>query len=152
MQERLANPADPATFLVCKLNHGERKTNAAIYALHRDLLKLRRDDSVFRAQRADLLEGATLGPDCFVIRWFGQGHDDRLLIVNFGRDLVLDPMPRPLLAPPKNSLWLLLWSSNDVAYGGTGTPRLAVNAVWRLPVEAAVVLLPTPRSKMVHAY
>ena len=41
----LANPASETTFTKCKLDFSERERNATHYALHRDLLKLRREDS-----------------------------------------------------------------------------------------------------------
>ena len=45
------------------------------------------------------------------LRYFGRAQDDRLLIVNFGSDLQLDPAPEPLLAPPDKREWqLLFWS------------------------------------------
>src|SRR5207244_3793539 len=40
----MGTPHDRTTFEKCKLNHEERRTNAHISALHRDLLKLRRED------------------------------------------------------------------------------------------------------------
>ena len=40
----LADPADPQTFERCKLDFSERQSHAAVYALHRDLLRLRRED------------------------------------------------------------------------------------------------------------
>ena len=38
-----------------------------------------------------------------MLRFFGDGGDDRLLLVNLGRDLHLDPAPEPLLAPPEGT-------------------------------------------------
>ena len=70
-----------------------------------------------------------LGPEAFVLRFFGEPSTegdagDRLLIVNLGVDLALDPAPEPLLAPPADTLWRVLWSSDDVAYGGgRASPR-----------------------------
>ena len=56
-------PADPATFERCKLDHSERETHREIYALHRDLLKLRRERAgVSRATAARRgRRGALLG-------------------------------------------------------------------------------------------
>jgi hypothetical protein len=42
---------------------------------------------------------AVLGDEAFVLRFFGRDGDDRLLLVNLGRDLRLDPVPELLLAP-----------------------------------------------------
>ena len=46
--DELPDPADEATFRRCKLRHAERQANTAAVALHRDLLRLRREDPVFR--------------------------------------------------------------------------------------------------------
>jgi maltooligosyltrehalose trehalohydrolase len=138
----LPDPSDPGTFARCKLDFRERERNAEIYALHRDLLKLRREDPVFRAQKRRGVDGAVLGPDAFVLRYFGDGGADRLLAVNFGRDLHLDPAPEPLLAPPEDKQWALAWSSEDGRYGGCGTPALDTEDNWHIPGETAVVLIP----------
>jgi len=145
MQRRLIRPEDPRTFERCKLDWSEQESHGEAYALHADLLKLRREDAVFGSQRADRLDGGRLGEDCFVIRYFGAAGDDRLLVVNFGRDLHRDPAPQPLLAPPEGARWKTLWSSEDPAYGGTGTPPLESEENWRVPGEAAVVLAPEPQ-------
>jgi maltooligosyltrehalose trehalohydrolase len=83
-----------------------------------------------------------LGPEAFVLRYFGRSKGDRLLVVNFGPDLHLDPAPEPLLAPPAGALWQTRWSSEDLAYGGSGTPPLDTEENWRIPGRAAVVLVP----------
>ncbi len=143
MQARIPNPTDPSTFERSKLDLLERERHAESYVLHRDLLRLRREDPVFRAQRSDRLHGAVLGSEAFILRFFGEAGDDRLLVVNLGRGLHLDPAPEPLLAPPAERRWTVLWSSEDPRYGGTGTPPLDTEENWRLPGHAAVVLMPT---------
>ncbi len=139
------DPADPATFERCKLDFGERRRHAAVYEMHKDLLRLRRDDPVLRPAARRPMDGAVLGPEAFVLRFFGSGGDgDRLVVVNFGRDLHLDPAPEPLLAPPAGGGWRVRWSSEDPRYGGNGTPPLDSDDNWRLPGRAAVVLAPAP--------
>ena len=131
-------PHDPATFERCKLDFAERQRNAGVYALHRDLLRLRREDPVFREGR---LDGAVLGPEAFVIRFFGEDGGDRLLLVNLGVDLDLEPVPEPLLAPLRGLCWEVLWSSEDPRYGGSGAPPPEdEEGCWRLPGQAAVVM------------
>ena len=49
IQERLSHPEDPGTFERCKLDLSERERHADVYALHRDLIHLRREDPVLRA-------------------------------------------------------------------------------------------------------
>lgn len=121
----------------------ERETHAAIYDLHRDLLRLRRDDPVLRLRRPGGVDGAVLGPGAFVLRFFGEG-DDRLLLVNLDAELHLDPAPEPLLAPLQGCTWELSWSSEDPRYGGTGTPPVYGEENWRLPGRIAVLLQPAP--------
>jgi maltooligosyltrehalose trehalohydrolase len=142
-QSRLAEPAEQQTFERCKLDFGERQKNAAIYALHRDLLRLRREDSVFRLQRHRGVDGAVLGSQAFVLRFFADDGLDRLLVINLGRDLRVNPAPDPLLAPPAGKSWKTAWSSEDVRYDGGGTPPVDTEEDnWRIPGEAAVVLAP----------
>jgi maltooligosyltrehalose trehalohydrolase len=136
-------PHDPATFERCKLDFEERERHAGVYALHRDLLKLRREDPVFKLQRKGGVDGAVLGPEAFVLRFFADDGQDRLLVVNFGTDIHLDPAPEPLLAPPRRMRWGVLWSSESVAYGGCGTPPPDTDENWRITGHAAVALAPT---------
>src|SRR5205807_10655492 len=51
VQSILPDPADPETFERCKLGFAERGRHRDTLDLHRDLLKLRRQAPVFRAQR-----------------------------------------------------------------------------------------------------
>ncbi|MGE5620521.1 MAG: malto-oligosyltrehalose trehalohydrolase [Sphingomonadaceae bacterium] len=145
IQDRLARPDDPLTFERSKVDLSERVRHAEAYALHRDLLRLRREDPVFRDQGAGGVDGAVLGPEAFVLRFFGADGDDRLLLINFGRDLDLDPAPEPLLAPPEGADWGVLWSSEDPRYGGLGTVPPTTDGAWRIPGHAATVLTPWKR-------
>ncbi|MHB9030398.1 MAG: DUF3459 domain-containing protein, partial [Candidatus Latescibacterota bacterium] len=142
MRAKLPDPGNPETFVRSKLDLSERERHAPLYLLHRDLLKLRHTDPVFSSQREDGVDGAVLGEDAFVLRFFGDTEADRLLIINFGIILHLDPAPEPLLAPPEGMEWNILWSSEDPNYGGTGTAPLDTWQNWLIPGRAAVVLIP----------
>jgi maltooligosyltrehalose trehalohydrolase len=109
----------------------------------RDLLRLRREDPVLKMQRPRGVDGAVLAPYAFALRFFAEsGHqDDRLLIVNLGRDLPLRIAPEPLLAPPEGMRWTIAWSSDDSRYGGQGIAPVATDEGLRLPGEAAVLLI-----------
>jgi len=139
MQARLADPGSPSTFEMCKLDLSERQTHAHVYQMHKDLLRLRRDDPVFRAQRPGGVDGAVLAEEAFVLRFFGGEYGDRLLLVNFGRDLRLDPAPEPLLAPPEDSQWQLLWTSEDPRYCGRSAEVPDTDENRRIPGHAALV-------------
>src|SRR5205814_7935901 len=102
----VAQPAEAASFQRCKLDVSERQKNAAIYRLHQDLLRLRHHDEIFSGRGRVDLDGAVLGPEAFMLRFFGQAGNDRLLLVNLGLDLTLSPAPEPLLAPPEGSQWI----------------------------------------------
>ena len=140
----LADPGDRATFERCKLDFAERERHAEAYALHCDLLRLRREDPTFAAQGARGVDGAVLGDNAFVLRFFGERDDDRLMLVNLGVDLVLDILPEPLLAPPEDRRWTLLWSSEHPRYGGGGAVAPATAGAWTVPGHAALVLRPDP--------
>jgi maltooligosyltrehalose trehalohydrolase len=136
----MGTPHDRTTFEKCKLKDSERRSGSHLYTLHKDLLKLRREDPVFRAQRADWIHGAVLGPEAFVLRFFGEENGDRLIVVNLGRDLRLRPAPEPLLAHPRNGYWEMLWSSEDPKYGGYGRPPMRSAGTWNIPGHCAVVM------------
>jgi maltooligosyltrehalose trehalohydrolase len=143
MQRQLHDPDDPQTFLKCKLDFTERQKHAGAYAMHRDLLKLRREDPRISSQDANKLEVGTLGHETFLVRFFSDDSDDRLLMVNFGRDTFAEPCPQPLLAAPEGRHWKILWSSDDPAYGGNGTPEPDTDKGWRIPGVTTVLLKPT---------
>jgi maltooligosyltrehalose trehalohydrolase len=142
----LPDPADPSTFQSCKLRFAERDDHADTYSLFRDLLRLRREDVTLReAQRTGGLDGAVLGEQAFVLRFFSQPEStsqDRLLVLNLGCDLHLIPAPEPLLAPPEDVSWTLQWSSEDPKYGGSGIPRIEFDENWIIPGRAALLLQP----------
>ncbi|HVQ76448.1 MAG TPA: malto-oligosyltrehalose trehalohydrolase [Candidatus Binatia bacterium] len=140
MAGALVDPGDARTFERSKLDLGERERHRAAYALHRDLIRLRRSDPVFGAARSGGIDGAVLGRDALLIRFLGQEGDDRLLLVNLGREVALSPAPEPLLAPPEGRVWDVLWSSESPRYGGSGTAVVDGDGDFRLPAEAAVVL------------
>ena len=133
IRDELAVPHDVATFESCKLDWSEYEAHGPVVRLHRDLLRLRRE-----MPRDTKVEGAVLGPETFVLRWPG-----RLLLVNFGTALHLDPAPEPLLAPPAGAQWEILWSSESAEYGGGGVPPVETEENWKIPGQAAVLLRAT---------
>jgi maltooligosyltrehalose trehalohydrolase len=143
-QEALPVPSDPKVFERCKLNFSERETNREFYDLHVDLVKLRREDSRFREQIPGGIDGAVLGPASFVLRYFAEENDDRLLVVNFGNLQKLISIPEPLLAPPLGFEWEAIWTTESPSYGGPGAVTVATQDEWTLPAEAAVALRLVP--------
>ena len=138
----LPAPDDPQVFARCQLDFSERSKNRDLYDLHVDLLKLRREDSRFRQQSSGGIDGAVLGPASFVLRYFSESNDDRLLVVNFGDRQILHPASEPLLAPPPDHRWETLWTSESPRYGGASAALIATPEQWVLPAESVAALRP----------
>jgi maltooligosyltrehalose trehalohydrolase len=144
LQETLPDPGDPAAFQNSKLDPDERRRNHAAYDLHKDLLRLRREDPVFSNPRRRGVDGAVLSHHALALRYFSAEYGDRLLIVNTGMDLQLDPAPEPLLAPPLDMSWQVLFSSEHPKYGGTGTFPPDSEDNWRIAGYSALAFAPVP--------
>ncbi len=136
-QAQVPDPCLDATFEHSRLDLSERQRHAALYRFHQELLRLRREDPVIALQDRHGLDGAVLSPEALVMRFFGKGGDDRLLVVNLGPDLEYIPAPEPLLAPVPGGTWQLLWSSDDPAYDGPGIINPLTNKGWRIPAASA---------------
>ena len=116
-----------------------------MYALHRDLLALRRRDPVLSRAGTYRPEGAVIGPGAFLLRYLDAERGDRLLAVNLDCDLDFTPAREPLLAPPRGARWRLAWSSEAPEYGGQGTPPIDTDASWMIPGSTALFFVPEPR-------
>jgi len=151
VQRQVPDPTDPETFVRCKLDFSEREKNKHFYDLFCDLVRLRREDARFREQKTHGVDGAVLGPASFVLRYFGDDGDDRILVVNLGERLPLVPAAEPLLAPPFGFRWETIWTSDSPRYGGPGPIQVTSDEHWLLPAEATVALRPiretAPRKK-----
>ena len=140
MQKVIPRPSDPHTFDACKLDDRERRTDNALFRLHRDLLRLRRDDPVLGAAGTEQVsvEASTQGPKVVLIRYAGAaGH--RLVVVNLGDDH-LSAMNDPLLAPPPGKRWQPTWSSEHPDYGGRGVIDFPAAGRWLISAGSATLL------------
>jgi maltooligosyltrehalose trehalohydrolase len=141
----LPAPGDPATFERCKLDLAERDRHGGAYALHCDLLALRRDDPVLARAGTYRPEGATLGPGALLLRYIDADLGDRLVVVNLDCDLDFTPAREPLIAPPFEARWRLVWSSEAPEYGGQGTPPFDPDGPWLVPGNSAMFFVSEPR-------
>jgi len=137
-QAALVDPCSEATFRRCILDPGDRRLDHPVVALHRDLLRLRRE-----APAGDDVAGAVLAERTFALR-FG----DRLLLVNLGATFAQAVVPEPLLAPPPGTGWHVAWSSEDPRYGGHGTPPPFDRVRLALPARSAVLFVPDPAASL----
>ncbi|MEO8480909.1 MAG: malto-oligosyltrehalose trehalohydrolase [Acidobacteriota bacterium] len=142
----MSDPCDRDTFERCKLRRDETPERSAIRALHASLLQLRTSEAAFRMHDRHDIDGAVLGPQAFVLRFFERSaerfENDRLLLVNLGGQLDMNIVPEPLLAAPAGHRWSTIWSSDDPAFGGPGVFPVVRLGGWCLPPEGAVVLAP----------
>lgn len=136
------DPGSREAFRACVLERTDDERSRRWLALHRDLLALRRSDVVLA--RASRPEGAVLGAQAFLLRWLDDAGADRLLLVNLGSDLDVAGIAEPLLAPPADRVWHVLWSSEAVAYGGSGTPPPRPDRLL-VPGQSALLLVPGAR-------
>jgi maltooligosyltrehalose trehalohydrolase len=142
--ECLEDPCSPATFVKCKLDFADRDRNREILDLHTNLIRLRREDTVLGAWERGRYDGAVLSSHAFLLRAFDEATGDRLMVVNLGKDLHLNPAPEPLLAPPAGRRWEIFFSTEDPCYGGCGTAPLDTEENWRIPGQSTVVLRGIP--------
>ncbi|WP_224362218.1 malto-oligosyltrehalose trehalohydrolase [Hyalangium versicolor] len=141
-------PIGEEAFRASKLDWSEHDRNREALALHKELLRLRREDPVFSAQDPSRIEGAVLSRHALVLRYFGSGQEgDRLLLLNLGTGLDLEPCPEPLLAPEPGKFWRPLLSSEHVRFGGMGAPALPEEGRLRIPGQTALVLASTEERK-----
>ena len=138
-QEAVPDPASESTFEQSRLDFSERKRHMPIYRLHKDLLRLRREDHVLARQDRMTLDGAVLGPQALALRYAAPMDDDRLLVVNLGPDLDFIPAPEPLLAPVEQGSWVLQWSSDHPRYGGPGIINPLTAEGWRILAATATL-------------
>lgn len=145
MQERLPDPADPATMERSKLDWSEAQLHAGMLKLHKDLLTLRRTDAAFSQATQRRIDGAVLGEAALLLRYSTHepsGH--RLLLLNLGRDLQFGVMAEPLLAPAKGHRWAAAWSSEHPDYEGSGRRAIDPAQFWVLPGDSALLLRSEP--------
>ncbi len=140
----IADPVSRDSFLESKLDDVADYRDNKTFLLFQDLLRLRREDSIFRRQRSDSIQGAIIASEALALRFLGDDFDDRLLLINLGRDLYPVPNSEPLLAPPPAREWSQLWHSEQPRYGGSCIAPLEHDRPWRLMGNCAVVLATRP--------
>ena len=148
VQARLPVPYHASTFEGCKLDWSDRQRNPQLYSLYRELMQLRHDDLRFRDLKQNGVDGAVLDERCLALRYFADTPaDERLLVVNLGRQVLFSPVPEPLLAPPDGHEWQTLWTSEAPQYGGKGMFDMVTDSGWNIFAEVAVALRPVPLTK-----
>jgi maltooligosyltrehalose trehalohydrolase len=150
-RDRFPDPAAPETFASCQLDWAERDapTHARAFALHRDLLELRRTDPTIQREGEDgvTVDAVALSETLLIVRYLGveaDGSGDRLLLLNLGADFEPSSVSEPLVAAPAGLGWTLTWSSDDPRYGGAGVRGPQPGRELFAPGDAAVLLSPKP--------
>lgn len=136
MQGALPRPCERGTFERCRINALERESHRAVFAMHCDLLALRRRISPHEAS----CDAAVLNHESLAIRYLTSNKEDWLVLANFGRDWEMRPVAEPLLAPLAGCAWKIEWHSHHPRYGGPGFEPHC-NDSWKLAGDATVVLV-----------
>lgn len=149
--EWMPTPAERSTFERSKLDWDERQTNGHVVALHRDLLALRAQTKAISGSGGRRgLDGSVLGASAFLLRFFAsEPEGERLLFVNLGADLSVTSLAEPLLSPPAGCQWSLVWSSEDIVYGGGGKRPVDLQTRWTLSADSALLFAASPAVRRV---
>jgi maltooligosyltrehalose trehalohydrolase len=140
IRDAIPKPGDPATFEQCKLSDQERRQDTVLHRLHRDLLRIRRDDAVLRDVGTPrvLIESSAPTPTLLLVRYMADAAH-RLLVVNLADDHHC-AMNDPLFAPRPGTAWVQLWSSEQARYGGGGALSIVDGNPWMVPAASAAFL------------
>ena len=121
--DEVPDPQSEETFRRSRLDWSlrEREPHAATLRLHRDLLRLRADEPALRPGGVEV-----------AVMYGEQNGDEGWILVELARsgeaDLVaafnLTPNAREVPLPPRldEAQWELRFATDDVRYGGTGSP------------------------------
>lgn len=142
MKKCLPDPGKTESYELSKLDFTERKKHADIYHLHKELIKLRKADPVFNSIQKGKIDGAVLGEEAFLLRYFSDDNIDRVIIINLGMHLNLSPAPEPLLAPPAGMEWEIILSTEFPEYGGCGCPDFKFDEGMLVQGHSAIILSP----------
>lgn len=142
LRESIPDPQAEETFTGSKLRLEERERNAGIYALYRELLRMRREDEVLQHNDWQKTHAFALTAEMVAVqRWWGTKQ--RLMLANFGPEVRLSVQDVEAFAPFASRPWKLLLSTTDEAYGGSGeVPDLAgvlEERVVTVPARSALV-------------
>lgn len=132
------DPAKQETFQYCKLEWNQRDDLYHQHQLNffRALLQLRKKESLFC--NAEKIDGALLNPHLLLVRYFGEDGDDRMIICNVGTDTTITSCSEPLFAPPASKTWTRIFSSQEIDFGGIGTPACKDDE-WVMPAFTSYV-------------
>jgi len=137
--DRIPLPHEERAFRLSKLKWQEKENHGEILQFHKDLIQLRKRDPVFHHLKEAKIEGSVLTDDVFLLRYFSP-YGERLLLVNFGVDYLIEPASDPLLAPSLDRVWTIRWSSEFPEYGGSGFRQVTPKGSWTITGCSACLL------------
>lgn len=118
--ERIPDPQRESTFRasIREQDEAARSPGKEIQALYRELLRLRREDSVINRQDRHAIRVCCLSHDMLAVHlWHGSAQ--RLLIVNFGAAARV--RPSEIAGAPESALWRSVINTGDPRFGGSGS-------------------------------
>lgn len=145
LRHAIPDPQDPQTFERCKLrwDEAERSPGKEILALHRALLKLRREDPAMAGSSRTSMEVERLGDSLLAIRRSaGNGREALLFVVGLTAGGRATLGHTSVTSAGAGRTWTLALDTESAEHGGTTPASLAGNALV-LHGPGAVVLRST---------
>ena len=152
----LADPGSLDTFERCKLDFvGARAPRRRLRAAPRPAAAPPRGPGVRGRTRtaASTARCSARRRSCFASSaTMASDGDDRLLLVNLGRDLNAPIVPEPLLAPPEDASGRRRSRARTRATAAAGPGQWRRTRGWHVPGHAAVVLRPRPAPQSLNGH
>ena len=138
----IPDPQDEATFQASKLRLSERASHPDTYRLYQRLFALRHGDPVFQVQDRARSHAQPAGGKALLLhRWRDSAH--RVLIANFGAELLLPVCDLDLGCDVRLDNWTVLFSTVDsgpeTSNPGAFVHQHASDAALRIPARTAVL-------------
>lgn len=139
-RDQIPDPQAESTFTASRLDLRERELpgHAGVYALYRELLRLRREDPVLLVRDRTRTNASVAGAHCLLLhRWSSDGH--RLLVANFGSAITVDLTRSPSIAALTAQPWDTLLSTDHPGLGGIGRQASLASSTLTVPARTATL-------------
>jgi maltooligosyltrehalose trehalohydrolase len=123
VRERIPDPQAEKTFLDSKLRWDEREhmPHRGLLDLHRDLLRLRRDEAAMQGAERDGFAIEAIGERTLALRRSALSGDTMLAVIHLGDATTLRLDAIEATPRESNEHWTPVLSTEDARYGGSGS-------------------------------
>ena len=141
----MPDPQAEETFARSHIDWSEREEpgHAEVHRLYRELLDLRREDTVLRRQDRWRMLAQAAAPNVVAVQRWSEEDDRRLLLVNFAEVTTFDAGAQEWLGQSASRRWRALLSTAEERFGGPGADlaklRLVPGRAVELPQRSATL-------------